>query len=310
MRGEHVEARFLEHLQKGSSPHARGTQERNPHGQLRRGIIPACAGNTRRTWGLERPGRIIPACAGNTSPSQAKAWTPRDHPRMRGEHTPNPQSTPNSAGSSPHARGTRLRKKSPKRSGGIIPACAGNTCDFCLMLASRGDHPRMRGEHPPPVSSTTANSGSSPHARGTPSAGQLHDGELGIIPACAGNTSLPLLARLRLGDHPRMRGEHTRQVNLWQRNMGSSPHARGTRVVCLRPHDVPGIIPACAGNTGGRFRLARLVRDHPRMRGEHVSALPPATALRGSSPHARGTHVGRGAGSDQDGIIPACAGNT
>ncbi len=234
MRGEHKNATPMDSFGEGSSPHARGTHV------------------GRGAWS-DQDG-IIPACAGNTSPSQAKAWTPRDHPRMRGEHTPNPQSTPNSAGSSPHARGTRLRKKSPKRSGGIIPACAGNTCDFCLMLASRGDHPRMRGEHPPPVSSTTANSGSSPHARGTLRCHYSLASVSGIIPACAGNTPARSTFGSAIWDHPRMRGEHAWSVFVLTTYPGSSPHARGTPAVASGSPASSGIIPACAGNTCLRCR--------------------------------------------------------
>ena len=67
MRGEHPCNDFLAALQGGSSPHARGTHVYFVAVKNRRGIIPACAGNTRS--------RANCTCSC------------RDHPRMRGEHS-------------------------------------------------------------------------------------------------------------------------------------------------------------------------------------------------------------------------------
>ena len=133
------------------------------------GIIPACAGNTRRAkpvlligvgssprvrgtqvgkvaHGVDRG--IIPACAGNTSShygSTCQAW---DHPRVCGEHF---------RANHQHLAGD-----------GIIPACAGNTYKD-----------RMRVEY---------REGSSPRVRGTPTRFIAAKPPTGIIPACAGNT--------------------------------------------------------------------------------------------------------------------------
>ena len=46
------------------------------------------------------------------------------------------------------------------------------------------------------------------------------------------------------------------------------------------------------------------------MRGEHRHAFSCAVALRGSSPHARGTLTQQQLAEKLGGIIPACAGNT
>ncbi len=71
-------------------------------------------------------------------------------------------------------------------------------------------------------------------------------------------------------DHPRMRGEHA-IIGLWNNSeAGSSPHARGAHLVRTLHRLVEGIIPACAGSTGGPARGLFLQRDHPRMRGEHL----------------------------------------
>ena len=168
---------------------------------------------------------------------------------MRGEHYECALSHSNATGSSPHARGTLLVCGPVIKSGGIIPACAGNTkhglCDYRHFW----DHPRMRGEHRRAVVSASRSSGSSPHARGTPALDVPVVGTWGIIPACAGNTCFPPPRKWGRRDHPRMRGEHALLGCKPVRREGSSPHARGTLGLQVFDAVPDGIIPACAGNT-------------------------------------------------------------
>ena len=89
MRGEHSWLRGeLQRLQ-GSSPHARGALCLAPVFAWTRGIIPACAGSTPRPAG------------------RSSCW--RDHPRMRVEHASCSTCSTLNGGSSPHARGARMR---------------------------------------------------------------------------------------------------------------------------------------------------------------------------------------------------------
>ena len=70
------------------------------------------------------------------------------------------------------------------------------------------------------------------------------------------------------------------------------------------------IIPAYAGSTCVRGRVAGLSRDHPRIRGEHALSFDLGHAHAGSSPHTRGAPT-RSSGSDiRCRIIPAYAGST
>ena len=209
MRGEHQETWQTDIKTMGSSPHARGTHAARFTCVWELGIIPACAGNT---WPILRSRRVR-----------------RDHPRMRGEH-PNRNATISLLlGSSPHARGTPVEDVDVALDGGIIPACAGNTFDAAFACAVDRDHPRMRGEHRLMVSRSSFSPGSSPHARGTPAIPQHSLRIVGIIPACAGNTRRRCRTAWRNGDHPRMRGEHSRLRFSSASCLGSSPHARGTR---------------------------------------------------------------------------------
>ena len=54
----------------------------------------------------------------------------------------------------------------------------------------------------------------------------------------------------------------------------------------------------------------RSMRDHPRIRGEHVLTVSTAEALEGSSPHTRGALNQKVLDSLGLGIIPAYAGST
>ena len=74
--------------------------------------------------------------------------------------------------------------------------------------------------------------------------------------------------------------------------------------------DALGIIPACAGNTGGHWSSLIKGRDHPRVCGEHSVIHSTCELPSGSSPRVRGTHVRGARHVHLNGIIPACAGNT
>ena len=90
----------------------------------------------------------------------------------------------------------------------------------------------------------------------------------------------------------------------------SSPLARGTPVGTDQDLWRKRFIPACAGNAQRARRQALLLSVHPRMRGEHMVRPQLVRRRRGSSPHARGTHLIFNLSSPQLRFIPACAGNT
>ena len=157
-------------------------------------------------------------------------------------------------------------------------------------MTSTPAHPRMRGEHSAMTSSSRATSGSSPHARGTPSRTPHSRTGRRLIPACAGNTAFSASRRASFSAHPRMRGEHALGIPAGNAEHGSSPHARGTRP--------------------GTRAVPRATAAHPRMRGEHAPGLWVVAVVGGSSPHARGTHGDGRLQRECGRLIPACAGNT
>ena len=106
-RGEHPHAPSLELDAPGSSPLARGTLEAIDPQLIARGLIPARAGNTRRS-----------------ARTRSCIWA---HPRSRGEHIPDVTPPARVEGSSPLARGTLDNFAGNCLVAGLIPARAGNT---------------------------------------------------------------------------------------------------------------------------------------------------------------------------------------
>ena len=192
----------------------------------------------------------------------------------------------------------------------FIPACAGNTRRASEAGANRSVHPRMRGEHIDDALPGVMANGSSPHARGTHRPSDRQRDAPRFIPACAGNTGVAVPAMPRAPVHPRMRGEHTSRPPLIQRQVGSSPHARGTPVPCHEIRCISRFIPACAGNTRCQGHLSSHSSVHPRMRGEHINRISSPCQRAGSSPHARGTRGPAFRLQRLARFIPACAGNT
>ena len=91
---------------------------------------------------------------------------------------------------------------------------------------------------------------------------------------------------------------------------GSSPLSRGIPGTREGVTSVDGIIPALAGNTLFRQTKNRIIRDHPRSRGEYECEAVEDWDYLGSSPLSRGIqqHLIDVHGASR--IIPALAGNT
>ena len=256
----------------GSSPHVRGALVSSFIKTIQCGIIPACAGST---LGMGNWCRF--------------RW---DHPRMCGEHKSMAFCVGTLRGSSPHVRGALVWSCPYCGHSGIIPACAGSTRYSTTGKQGRRDHPRMCGEHGGVNNYNNPTLGSSPHVRGAHAMTGEKTQVYGIIPACAGSTSMnglmtcPRRDHPRMcgehhavssgphpaGDHPRMCGEHLSFKAFLMVSAGSSPHVRGARHHLHKIATRHGIIPACAGSTFNASFGALQNRDHPRMCGEHPAS--------------------------------------
>ena len=129
---------------------------------------------------------IIPARAGFTVEAAQRAVPPLDHPRSRGVYPAEMTPLLPPMGSSPLARGLRLRPGVAHVTLRIIPARAGFT---------RVSYSRMH-----------ITTGSSPLARGLQVGRDGPVAIAGIIPARAGFTATKFCLGCEPGDHPRSRG--------------------------------------------------------------------------------------------------------
>ena len=152
--------------------------------------------------------------------------------------------------------------------------------------------------------------GSSPHTRGALSDAVWQARRAGIIPAYAGSTSSASMMSYLRRDHPRIRGEHKAWTCDDVDKPGSSPHTRGAPLLENAPQTHSGIIPAYAGSTRGWSSSPSVLRDHPRIRGEHTQYVGARYVPLGSSPHTRGARPARQRRRSHGGIIPAYAGST
>ena len=213
-------------------------------------------------------------------------------------------------GSSPLARGLRSAKRIQDLLLGIIPARAGFTPAPAWSPCGRADHPRSRGVYRCGRRAGRGAGGSSPLARGLPEPEPGAGTCTGIIPARAGFTHAELGHDQRQQDHPRSRGVYSRRA--WTRSApaGSSPLARGLRLVRWARGVPRRIIPARAGFTALVVHRPGDRRDHPRSRGVYWTTCPRARRRPGSSPLARGLQTGRDELIEKIGIIPARAGFT
>ena len=207
-------------------------------------------------------------------------------------------------------RGTRHCRPHPHHSFGIIPAYAGNTADKMIHRATVGDHPRVCGEHRGLSTFVYRPPGSSPRMRGTLVLPLDRDSVFGIIPAYAGNTGICSTNSPMARDHPRVCGEHATCERIAGDAGGSSPRMRGTQPMLFDTFVTTGIIPAYAGNTPSAWVSDAALKDHPRVCGEHVQELDALQQVGGSSPRMRGTLLYYRKCGNNQGIIPAYAGNT
>ena len=168
----------------------------------------------------------------------------------------------------------------------------------------------MRGEYQDLWVCTSVTEGSPPLARGIPAVIIHNVSSPRITPACAGNTCCSKLFTRVIRDHPRLRGEYSENLTASLLSRGSPPLARGIPYSGVIRRELNGITPACAGNTEYPAHQHRNGKDHPRLRGEYNDKFFIDPIRKGSPPLARGIRRRTPKKRADDGITPACAGNT
>ena len=253
---------------------------------------------------------IIPAYAGSTRPTSTARCSPRDHPRVCGEHIKNQRDAGEGEGSSPRMRGALGENRRIRSTHGFIPAYAGSTRLAARFHRTNGVHPRVCGEHGQDAQEAGGGRGSSPRMRGALALREDPVLQRGFIPAYAGSTCSRRHTSCRCKVHPRVCGEHILLVIPALTWVGSSPRMRGALSFCLSSLCSFGFIPAYAGSTCGVPGRACRCQVHPRVCGEHRSVLAPKRWYVGSSPRMRGALLGGVEGIPRRGFIPAYAGST
>ena len=253
----------------GSSPRVRGKREGACSNLSRAGLIPACAG---KTGASSTRGRLCPAhprvCGENCVGVHFCSFVAGSSPRVRGK----PWCAfvfPPSGGSSPRVRGKRGHPPGHRVGAGLIPARAGKTGRPRCCADRRRAHPRVCGENLVRVCKKQLAAGSSPRVREKPRSRHHVVEARGLIPACAGKTSVFGLAASSLRAHPRVCGENAQVGHRDLVGDGSSPRVRGKHSrrggVCRRSR----LIPACAGKTANPRCPRAVTRAHPRVCGEN-----------------------------------------
>ena len=235
------------------------------------GSSPLTRGKRRDEAYLIHGMRLIPARAGKTWHPSGDASELPAHPRSRGENHLLTANQDGATGSSPLARGKQRRRQPPRSRRGLIPARAGKTVFHDALLRSRGAHPRSRGENKAYGGGVSEDKGSSPLARGKPSAGASTPGQVRLIPARAGKTDGGGLTAGAHSAHPRSRGENLHGAHGAPLGGGSSPLARGKPSVAVGDIKDVGLIPARAGKTYPHLSCSQSGSAHPRSRGENGS---------------------------------------
>ena len=186
-----------------------------------------------RRWGCDVEGGyagLIPAGAGQTRAWDclpSKHWA---HPRRCGADPKGSISIPTDLGSSPQVRGRLAEVPERAVQVGLIPAGAGQTIGHILPAGERWAHPRRCGADGAVLAHVRMSPGSSPQVRGRLCTNSTGQHLAGLIPAGAGQTSLPMGKCRFCWAHPRRCGADVTLYHADCREGGSSPQVRG------RPH--------------------------------------------------------------------------
>ena len=211
---------------------------------------------------------ITPSCAGKSHSWLRMLSSSRNHPRVRGEEN-----------------GWTTGLNHANR---ITPACAGKSTCPSRSGRSFWNHPRVREEEHLSRTRARVLGESPPRARGRANARRIRIPVSRITPACAGKSPADPRCRAQPRNHPRVRGEEWSSHESAIAELESPPRARGRVTVWSMVTQDEGITPACAGKSLRLPRLAGLVGNHPRVRGEEPIASSRATISPESPPRARG----------------------
>ena len=213
-------------------------------------------------------------------------------------------------GLSPRVRGKHNKTSRPSDSPGSIPACAGETfldmrwASFCSV------YPRVCGGNALLLSVVLVCEGLSPRVRGKPRSRCWICARPRSIPACAGETCAIVALAKVFRVYPRVCGGNIRLRLVAPLRQGLSPRVRGKQICLDLAIDSYRSIPACAGETSSLAVPACASAVYPRVCGGNLRHIGVPSVDKGLSPRVRGKLIGEYAGAPLARSIPACAGET
>ena len=197
------------------------------------------------------PGGPIPACAGQ--PCRTRHWSAcsRAYPRVCGATCPPFFLDFLGHGLSPRVRGNRSMSSHSGLRVGPIPACAGQPGWADKRFERDRAYPRVCGATQHPAGRGSENRGLSPRVRGNRQVLVDQRGQVGPIPACAGQPLAGLKDEAPTRAYPRVCGATWRSRQSICDHVGLSPRVRGNPGKRFGAVLDNGPIPACAGQPNG-----------------------------------------------------------
>ena len=269
-----------------------GTRDSWADPPVRRGLSPPTRGNHFSPTHPELRRGSIPAHAGEPHPSHPPPTLYKVYPRPRG-------GTPHGGGGgqldlglSPPTRGNLSLHNPVSGATGSIPAHAGEPARARHSPRARAVYPRPRGGTLAAIQRQSDAWGLSPPTRGNPALAVVAPDARGSIPAHAGEPRRRSMRRAARTVYPRPRGgtlgdaSHPRPVN------GLSPPTRGN-LGGEHPRNLARrSIPAHAGEPLFITSAAMSITVYPRPRGGTWGLCSLSATSRGLSPPTRGNRIG------------------
>ena len=233
-----------------------------------------------------------------------------DHLRVCGADGAVKRLTEPEQGSSPRVRSRPARVQVSGGDRGIISACAEQTTPGSAKVSVTWDHLRVCGADKTATILESRDMGSSPRVRSRRHRVSVAQQHLGIISACAEQTSLVSISRRVSWDHLRVCGADLIDTDNKGVEAGSSPRVRSRPSPLSVAEALAGIISACAEQTSRFLNWLILSRDHLRVCGADSFRLVAPISLYGSSPRVRSRPPAVPRQGLHGGIISACAEQT
>ena len=272
------------------------------------GLSPRVRGN-RHVAGASRGGaRSIPACAGEPAWICSPLSCAQVYPRVCGGTDRMARRARTATGLSPRVRGNHRAVSRGAGPEGSIPACAGEPWSGLRGPTPTTVYPRVCGGTAGLYDGTNFYWGLSPRVRGNRSSRPSAVPRRGSIPACAGEPRRCSRSGGQREVYPRVCGGTPAGLTEPQQAQGLSPRVRGNRIRHLRATPAAGSIPACAGEPYAIQRPGSCARVYPRVCGGTANAFQLPYSGQGLSPRVRGNLHFLAVRDEDDGSIPACAG--